>query len=95
MTKSSNANHTKRFVTDALAGLGVFVLITTMVAGSGSFAATLTLVENENMNYSMANAAGNEHSIVVLGIVFSVLFALNAAFFRHLGRAYTGASRRK
>ena len=95
MTETSNTHHVRRFVTDACAGLGVFGLLTTVVAGTGTFAATLALTGTETSNIAMANASGGEGSILVLGIVFSVLFAFNAAFFRHLGRAYIGAPRRK
>lgn len=95
MTETTNPIHVRRFVTDALAGLGVFALLTTMVAGTGTFAATFAVADPENMNIAMANASGGEGSILVLAVVFSVLFAFNAAFFRHLGRAYIVATRRK
>lgn len=95
MTETSNSNHVRRFVTDTLAGAGVFGLLTTMVAGTSTFAATFTLADTQTSNIAMANASGGEGSILVLAIVFSVLFAFNAAFFRHLGRAYIGATRRK
>lgn len=91
--KSSATRHTRRYVADAAAGLGLFILLTVMVAGTSTFAGTLAFTDPENMNIAMANASGSEHSIVVLGIVFAVLFAFNAAFFRHLGRAYIGVSR--
>ena len=95
MTETSNTHHVRRFVTDACAGLGVFGLLTTVVAGTSTFAATFALAGTETSNIAMANASGGEGSILVLAIVFSVLFAFNAAFFRHLGRAYIGATRRK
>ena len=93
MTESSNIHHGRRFAIDATAGLGLFALITTLVAGTGTFAATLSFDEPDAI--ALAGSTGSEHSILVLALVFSLLFALNAAFFRHLGRAYTGSTRRK
>ena len=92
MSKSSTTLHTRRYFADAAAGLSLFVLGTIMVAGTDTLAATFAVADPENLNIAMANASGSEHSIVVLGLVFAVLFAFNAAFFRHLGRAYIGVS---
>jgi hypothetical protein len=90
------SKNVRRFAADACAGAGFFVLIATMAAGTGSIAATFSLAETSEAStaLALAQSSGNEHSILVLGLVFSVLFAFNAAFFRHLGRAYTGAGRR-
>ena len=95
MTESPKTSDIKSFATDVFAGAGLFVLVTTLVVGSESVAATLSLTDMGPASLALADASGTAHSMAVLGVVFSVLFAFNAAFFRHLGRAYTGTSRRK
>jgi hypothetical protein len=83
----------RHFIADALAGAGIFALATTCVSGTSAIAATLNLSEVSETSAALAMAqssagSGNAPSFLVLGLVFSVLFAFNAAFFRHLGRAY-------
>lgn len=81
------------FIADAVTGAGIFVLGAIMMGGTRSFAATFALADPVNL--ALSEPQMKEQSMLVLGIVFSLLFAFNAAFFRHLGRAYSGPSRRR
>ena len=66
-----------------------------MLGGTGSFAATFALAAPDTINLALSEPRIGEQSMLVLGVVFSLLFAFNAAFFRHLGRAYSSESRRR
>lgn len=87
-TERPSTPHFGRFATDAFAGLGVFIVTTLLVAGGDTFAATLN-ASDPLMSNSPASSP-----VIVLAVVFSLLFAVNAAFFRHLGRTYRAAPRR-
>jgi hypothetical protein len=87
---SSSAGHIRRFATDAIAGLGLFTLGMVMTSGTSALAATLTL-DNASGLLQQPSVAD---PVVLLAAVFSVLFALNAAFFRHLARAYVRSGRK-
>ncbi len=84
--------HIRRFVTDALAGFGLFALGSTLTSGSGALAATLNLAETNPSRLLLADPS--IHPVAMLALVFSLLFAFNAAFFRHLSRAYSRAGRK-
>jgi hypothetical protein len=75
-----------RFAVDALTGFGLFLLIAALTAGTTSFAAAKLLGE-------VAEASAESPGLVLLAVTFSVLFALNAAFFRHLRRDYWPAQK--
>lgn len=89
-TSKTSGGHIRRFITDAFAGLGLFTLGMVMTSGSDALAATLSL-ENTSGLLQQPSAA---HPVVLLAAVFSVLFALNASFFRHLARAYARTGRK-
>ncbi len=96
--QSSQPNHLRRFSADALAGASIFVLASTLVVGADALAATLNLAEVSETSAALALAqasagSANAPSFLVLGVVVSVLFAFNTAFFRHLGRAYARSAR--
>lgn len=93
MTESSNTRHIRSFAADQLAGLGIFGIGTTLVSGTSAFADTFTFASPDSPPFAIASASSGSHTVLVLGLVFSVLFAFNAAFFRHLGRAYSQAPR--
>jgi hypothetical protein len=88
---SSSAGPVRRFMTDALLGLGLFGLGMVMTTGPGALAATITLDPSTSGLLQQTSAA---QPVVLLAAVFSLLFAFNAAFFRHLARAYTRTGRR-
>jgi len=91
MTAKSQNRAVRRFFADSLAGLGLFIVATALVAGTDAFSGTLALAHTANFDTSMAlPASSSDSSILVLALVFSLLFAFNAAFFRHLS-AYSNA----
>ncbi len=78
----------RRFVTDALAGLGLFCLLAVIWASTPSFAADMLLAELGRAFDVLAEASAASPQVLVLAAGFSVIFALNAAFFRHLTGFY-------
>ena len=90
-----------RFVIDAALGFAVFVGLTVALLGPSSAESLLPVTlhsSNQVMlatslfhtHYTNLAAAGHDPSSVmlVLGVVFSALFALNMSFVRHLVSAY-------
>ncbi len=82
------SDNTRRFVTDALAGLGLFCLLAVVWASTPSFAADMLLAELGRAFDVLAETGAASPHVLVLAAGFSVLFALNAAFFRHLACFY-------
>ena len=91
--EQSHRGGTRRFVTDALAGLGLFCLAAVMWAGTPSFAANMFLAELGRTVDVLTDVSAASPHVLVLAAGFSVLFALNAAFFRHLACVYAPGPR--
>ena len=82
----STAGHIRRFVADAFAGLGLFTLAMVTTSGPGALALESTT--------DMLQQPTVARPWLLLALVFSMLFALNASFFRHLARAYARNGRK-
>jgi hypothetical protein len=89
---TSNRVHIRRFATDAVAGLGLFGLAATLTCSSTALAATLALSDTNTSG--LIETQPSAHPVVLLALVFSLLFAFNAAFFRHLSRTYNRNGRK-
>jgi hypothetical protein len=101
MVRNMMARPTVRFVTDALAGLGMFFGVMTalmgpsaaagLVAGVGEIsgqARGVLMVSNHFTSHAATSLNDPRAILIVLAVVFSALFALNVAFIRHLRKAY-------
>jgi len=95
MTTSHNSSHIRRFAIDTLTGAGLYFLIATLTLGSRSFAADGLLTEIGAAAVKVADESVSSPGFLMLAAAFAVLFALNAAFFRHLTRLYAPAGRHK
>lgn len=82
-----------RFMTDAMLGLAVFCALTFALLGPSS-AAGMPAPMTAMSALSAPVAVSLQPNLVMLGAVFSTLFALNLSFVRHLATAYRRANRR-
>lgn len=95
MTTRRFSCYLRRFVADAFAGLGLFLLGSVLTLSNASFAASGFIGEFGEAAEKLADAGMTRPEIMTLAVAFSLLFALNAAFFRHLRRLYAPARKRR
>lgn len=88
MTTGQISRHIRHFATDALAGFGIYLVIAAMTVSDSSFAASALLEELEEAAVRVADAGVSSPTFLTLAAVFSLFFALNAAFVRHIRRNY-------
>lgn len=94
MTTTSLSQHLRRFAADASLGLGLFFVAATLTVSNTSFARETLLEGVGDAAVKVADVSISSPSFLMLAAVSSALFALNAAFFRHLRRSHAAAHRR-
>jgi hypothetical protein len=83
-----------RFAGDTFAGLTLFLSILIFSAGDASVSAVLDSGHRFLAGHWLTGAASGQSAPLLLAGVFSLLVALNLAFFRHLHGTYAAPRQR-